>query len=112
MAKKELQENIHAKRNRIKKGSGEKLKKKESKGSPTHKKLKRQPIKNPERQRLQQAKKQPLGQRVGKKQRLLKARKRRVQKAGKRQPPLKGKKRRVQREEKRQLSRKVVRKEQ
>lgn len=35
MAKKGLYANIHAKRNRIKKGSGERMRKPGSKGSPT-----------------------------------------------------------------------------
>ena len=41
MAKKGLYANIHAKRKRIKEGSGEKLRKKGSKGAPTNKQFRR-----------------------------------------------------------------------
>ena len=41
MAKKGLYANIHAKRKRIKAGSGEKMRKKGSKGAPTAKNFKR-----------------------------------------------------------------------
>ena len=41
MAKKGLYANIHAKRKRIKKGSGEKMKKKGAKGRPTAKQFKK-----------------------------------------------------------------------
>tara|TARA_X000001382_G_scaffold93918_1_gene68448 strand:- start:831 stop:977 length:147 start_codon:yes stop_codon:yes gene_type:complete len=41
MAKKGLYSNIHAKRKRIKAGSGEKMRKKGSKGAPTAKAFKR-----------------------------------------------------------------------
>ena len=40
-AKKGLYANIHAKRKRIKAGSGEKIRKKDSKGAPTAKQFKR-----------------------------------------------------------------------
>ena len=41
MAKRGLYANIHAKRNRIKKGSGEKMRKPGSKGAPTAKQFRR-----------------------------------------------------------------------
>jgi len=41
MAKKGLYANIHAKRKRIKAGSGEKMRKKGSKGAPTNKAFKK-----------------------------------------------------------------------
>ena len=41
MAKRGLYANIHAKRKRIKKGSGEKMRKPGSKGAPTAKQLRR-----------------------------------------------------------------------